>query len=509
MCPGPNRIRLPTRVINVSSNPPRLLITRSEGITHGRYAALSYCWGGPQHVRTTQETISAYTDSIPMDGLPRTLQDGIIATRGLGLKYLWIDALCIIQEDEEDYRRELPHMAEIYNSAYVTISASTAATCRDGFLQPRQLKYKPIRLSARCPSGDRGSVLLMHDHLEAAQELDAIHKRGWTLQEHLLAPRLLLFGPVRMEFICLTRTHYDGGTPVPLGAPRPGLLGVGKSTLFAAQYGGFVREGTKKGFIQSLLYRTHLMDLALRMTGEAGEFNQLLVIHWGEIIAAYTARALGVPSDRLKAIAGIAKKMHRQELGRYLAGLYSTNLHVQLLWVRSEEQPLQRRPTGDYRAPSWSWAAIDGSVSLKIDPFNFQNFEKSIAIPRILQCEATPVSESDKYSSFASGILRIFGKTKSTTIQVDPQSRNLLLPAAYEGLSIIEDAITTSQDQVAEICFLIILEDQRSPLAVRLEGVVLYKVADDNYQRIGYFSGDGEPPRGSNTSWVEKEVSII
>ncbi|RYP08677.1 hypothetical protein DL765_008700 [Monosporascus sp. GIB2] len=385
-----------------------------------------------------------------MDGLPQTLQDAIIATRGLGLKYLWVDALCIIQDDEEDFSRELPHMAEIYNSAYVTISASTAATCHDGFLQPRQLKYKPIRLLASCPNGDRGFVLLMHDHLENAQELDAIHKRGWTLQEHLLAPRLLVFGPLRMQFICLTRTDCDGGTPVPFGAPRPGRLGVGKSTLFAAEYGGFMREGTKKGLIQSLLYRTHLMDLALWMTGEAGELSQLLVIHWGEIIAAYTARALGVPSDRLKAIAGIAKKMHRRELGRYLAGVYSTYLHVQLLWMRSEMQPLLPRPTGEYRAPSWSWAAIDGSVSLKIDPFNFEYFGKSIAIPRILQCEATPVSESDRYSSFASGILRVLGKTKSTTVHVDLQSRNLLVPLTYEGLSIIEDAITTSQDQVAE-----------------------------------------------------------
>ncbi|RYP76955.1 hypothetical protein DL770_007129 [Monosporascus sp. CRB-9-2] len=409
MCPGPHRIRLPTRVIDVSSDPPRLVVTKNEGLTYGRYAALSYCWGGPQVVCTTKETISMHTDSITLNNLPKTLRDAVTTTRGLRLKYLWVDALCIIQDDEADRMRELPCMAQIYNNAYVTISASTATSCHDGFLEPRRLKYKPIRLPAKCPNGKAGSVLLMHDISELRDEPDPIHTRGWTLQEHLLAPRLLMFGPLRMQFSCIARTRHDGGSPIAFGAQQSVFPDIGKSTLFAVKYGGFVSAGrTNKVRLQGLLYRTGLMRLALKMTNETPLLTQMLVQHWADIVTAYTARTLGVLNDRLAAISGIASKLHRPELGDYLAGLYSTYLHVQLLWRRSDQQLLLPRPK-EYRAPSWSWAAVDGVISLSINPDDIDRFGASIAVPSILESSIMSASDTDAYSRFTSGTLRVLG----------------------------------------------------------------------------------------------------
>ncbi len=501
-------IRLPTRVIGVSSDPPRLIVTRDEGITYGRYAALSYCWGGPQPIRTTRETLSDHIRSIPFKSLPRTLQDAITVTRKLGLKYIWIDALCIIQDDEADRQRELPSMGKIYNSAYVTISASTAVSCHDGFLEPRQLEHKPIRLRAKSLNAKMGSVLLMRDFSEVFQDSVPIHKRGWTLQEHLLAPRLLVFGLLRTQYICTAGIQYDGGSPIPLGAPRFGLPKLGYSTLFAAEYGGFMTEGSKRR-IQSLPYRTHLMDLAVRMTGEVGKITQMLIEHWCDIVTAYTSRHLGVPDDRLDAIAGIAGKVHRRELGQYLAGIFSTYLHSQLLWRRAGNQLLLPRPTGRYRCPSWSWASVDGAVSLKVDPFQLSDIGASIQTPHVLRCQVAPISDTDKYSRFSSGMLQVLGKTKSMIIPVDPQTGNLAIPQACEGLSIIQDAISPWEHQFADVCFLIILDRRRYVQGINIEGLLLLKMEQAKYQRIGYFSGECESLEDNIIGWVEKEVTII
>lgn len=119
---------LPTRVIDVGSpdgrTEPRLYETSGEP---GDYIALSHCWGGAQPLRTTKETICSLKTCIPWAELPNTFQDAIKVTRGLGIRYLWIDSLCIIQDDAQDWEREAANMAVIFEAAYLTIAA-TAAT---------------------------------------------------------------------------------------------------------------------------------------------------------------------------------------------------------------------------------------------------------------------------------------------------------------------------------------------------------------------------------------------
>ena len=104
------------------------------------YAALSYCWGdiAPKFKLTT-ECIDEACSGIFIKRLPRTLQDAILIARTMEIPYIWIDSLCIIQDDEEDKKRELPKMVDIYSGAAVVISAAVSKTCEDGFLQPRDM----------------------------------------------------------------------------------------------------------------------------------------------------------------------------------------------------------------------------------------------------------------------------------------------------------------------------------------------------------------------------------
>lgn len=126
--PSASRGTLPTRVIDVGSSDggtvPR--ICETNGVT-GDYIALSHCWGGGQPLKTTKENISSMKTGIPWAKLPNTFQDAITVTRRLGLRYLWIDSLCIVQDDAQDWEREAANMAVIFESAYLTIAA-TAAT---------------------------------------------------------------------------------------------------------------------------------------------------------------------------------------------------------------------------------------------------------------------------------------------------------------------------------------------------------------------------------------------
>jgi hypothetical protein len=95
----------------------------------GKHVALSHCWGPPAHrpLMTTQASLARHFTSAPWDELPRLYQDAMIATRRLGLEYIWIDSLCIIQDSHNDWLSESHLMGQVYQYAHLTIIASHAA----------------------------------------------------------------------------------------------------------------------------------------------------------------------------------------------------------------------------------------------------------------------------------------------------------------------------------------------------------------------------------------------
>ncbi|KAF2122646.1 heterokaryon incompatibility protein-domain-containing protein, partial [Lophiotrema nucula] len=119
---------LPLRVIDVgpreSTNDPRLVDTT--GFSKGHWVALSHCWGDLEFhpLKTTRANVNEHMRSIPFSTLPKTFVDAIVVTRALSLRYLWIDSLCIIQDDEEDWRTQSREMGVIYEHAVLTVAAS-------------------------------------------------------------------------------------------------------------------------------------------------------------------------------------------------------------------------------------------------------------------------------------------------------------------------------------------------------------------------------------------------
>ena len=150
-------VPLPTRVLDVSMLPGReqllgkheawrdqfqghkfKLLQTHEGQT-GHYAALSYYWGTSLPLTTTATNLKNHESNIGFDKLPRTLQDAVMVVRYLGIEYIWIDCLCILQDSKADWEHESAHMADVYSNAYLTVAAARAEHCDEGFLGPREI----------------------------------------------------------------------------------------------------------------------------------------------------------------------------------------------------------------------------------------------------------------------------------------------------------------------------------------------------------------------------------
>ncbi|KAH7385786.1 heterokaryon incompatibility protein-domain-containing protein [Pyrenochaeta sp. MPI-SDFR-AT-0127] len=372
LCPGTKDIVFtPRRLLELHAFDDTYNIRLRETYPHERlpYACLSYCWGGDQPVKTTKATLAQRLKGIDLSSLPRTLQDAVIVTVRLRLNYLWIDCLCMIQDDEADMSVELPKMPQIYKNAYVTISASSASTCYEGFLQKRQPSPSAdcgdVVLRYEAPKGIMGDVYLFED--QSGSVLDPISKRAWTLQERRISPRFLDFSSQQLRWKCNSRRYFDGGLKAEVLDERPGTTGdLGASA------------GIQSNAIETTIFRT-----------------------WADIVDDYTQRLLSFPSDKLTALAAMASEVGSDPGIPYLAGLWNEHLPAQLLW-RLWAEP-SKRPD-KYRAPSWSWVSVDGWVMME-----HESHAERIAI-EVVECKTTLETEEFVHGPVTSGFLTLRGR---------------------------------------------------------------------------------------------------
>ena len=306
------------------------------------YAALSYRWGLTQQQEQAKTIITNVLDrhiKIDPSQLPQTIRDAIKVARFLKLSYLWVDALCIVQNDLSDLGTEIAKMASIYRGATITIAAASAVSSTDGFLGDRDLAsaYGEIfELPYRYRRGDheaRGSVLLSARSI-CDTYTEPIDERGWTMQEDMLSLRLLRFGSAQTTWRCPSvHKTIDGG-----GCPSP----INQDMSFA------VNNPYCVGETQS----------AITDSGRMGYSNVWEA--WQQSISRYTRRELGNPGDRLPGCAALAENfadIRSFESSDYLAGLWKGDIQAQLLWYRSPGSK-SKRSSG----PTWSWASVTGSV---------------------------------------------------------------------------------------------------------------------------------------------------
>lgn len=152
---------------------------------------LRLCWGGePPFTFTSTKAVLEGPAKIDWRQLPATLADAVAVTRSLGIKYLWIDAICIAQDDDADKTKEIKEMGNIYKNARVTIAAASARSVHNGFLHRNIPTDVPLPILRQ----EGGYNTLWVRKLPVTLPDELLDSRGWALQEYLLSPRVLYYG---------------------------------------------------------------------------------------------------------------------------------------------------------------------------------------------------------------------------------------------------------------------------------------------------------------------------
>ncbi|KAK5123292.1 hypothetical protein LTR85_002722 [Meristemomyces frigidus] len=345
------------------------------------YVALSHTWGPSSGILTaTQKTLDERKLRIPLTSLPANFREAAVVAQAFGVQYLWIDSLCIIQDSESDWALESANMHRIYAHSYLTIAATRASSSTDGFLQHRRAKERAALRFVIDPitqtvgefyASIRDGHWLEADH-EKYVEDSCWNQRGWTLQERILSKRVLHFTDHMLYYECRCLDWMEDNRPAYAAVTRTPWLGSGP----AGFHEDYHRESPTTSLYDS----------------------------WYMLVERYSARSLTKVEDKLPALSGVAHEMAKLSGDQYLAGLWRSDLASSLLWNPNGRASV---PAKSYRCPSWSWAQIDGQVSISREPGRSSCFS-------VLQAVVTPET-TDDMGRARSGHLTLRGKIANVT----------------------------------------------------------------------------------------------
>lgn len=337
-----------------------------------RYCALSYCWGDAKFVTSTIETYqSHYFKGILVKKLPRTYQDAITVAINIGVYYIWIDSLCIIQGYANDWETEITKMAAIFEGSYLTIAAGSASNAHMGFLNDRLIQGQ---IFAEVSSTGYGASSKANFHIRNpighspnADEthLHPMRRRGWCLQELTLAKRVIFYNASELVWKCRRNSSCECG---------------------------------------ELDYKNQEPPDEERQKELETREQRLLGEKWLQTVTEYMTMQLTEQSDIFPAIEGLARRMHNDRLGRYLAGLWEADIMYALLWEPKDKDT--RQPSA-YQAPSWSWASVIGPVSCNFDVHT----ARSISTPAasMVHAEIKPANRNDVFGRLRGGFVILRG----------------------------------------------------------------------------------------------------
>ncbi|CAK7231198.1 hypothetical protein SCUCBS95973_007830 [Sporothrix curviconia] len=248
----------PARLIDVGppGHPSIKLVS-----TNGRrlkYAALSYCWGDRHSRLITEDKNVGWmtTAGAPLTRLSQTIQDAVEVVRSLGMAYLWVDALCIVQgqPDEADWKAESGKMGFIYANAYLTIATTSAASASQGFLRSSHRSGIPVNFMARKAGPCDGKIYFReHTQIGGSFYEDVVRspllKRAWVKQERVLSRRTVDFSSRQIYWTCRRNRYSEDGQEDGEGAANEaallqslGISGMSRNMREEMMHGLFFRS---------------------------------------------------------------------------------------------------------------------------------------------------------------------------------------------------------------------------------------------------------------------------
>ncbi|EHY52093.1 hypothetical protein HRR83_003341 [Exophiala dermatitidis] len=290
------------------------------------YVTLSHCWGRCKTVQLHKGTLAALRQGVAVASLPKTYAEAAVVAERLGFRYLWIDALCIMHDNEQAVLKEIGQMHRVYFEAVLNISATSSKEDTGGLIYARNVAaLQPCVVEANGLGIDDGMYKILrstlwHDLIDSSP----LDKRAWAFQERCLAKRTLHFTRNELVWECQQMCCSE---VFPKGLPAT------------------MRPPSNRESVEFFSKRIHHQRHG----------------NWHQLVKMYSTKRLTFSSDKLLAMVGLVKQyMARNRLRDqdYMVGLWKPQLPHALLW-RVEQG---RRPT-KYRAPTWTWTSIDGEVT--------------------------------------------------------------------------------------------------------------------------------------------------
>ncbi|KAJ4986559.1 heterokaryon incompatibility protein [Stagonosporopsis vannaccii] len=360
---------VPKRLIQIDPHSCRLVSPTSPV----RYAALSYCWGLIQQPSTKKINVDVRYDDLPSHQLPQTIKDAITISRLMGLHYLWIDSICIIQDDREEWAEQAAEMADIYSGAYIVLAATGVSNATDGFLRQRSRPMKITSLACNPQHPITVNARLLNNHTIRPSNMDVIDnqplsKRGWALQERALATRTVHFLPDEIMFEC-----------------RSGL---------ACECGRLQKRTNRGPLVWPPRTRTDRSRSCLN------------VADWMWLVETFKSRCLTYSDDALPALSGLAQRTLGLNPGQYLAGIWEKDIADQLSYrgKRAKNVAIRKQAMGHAPRlrPSFTWATFSGPIVFH-GPFDQP-------ICTFFGGQVLPVA-GDLYGQVKEGFIRLKGRS--------------------------------------------------------------------------------------------------
>ncbi|KAH8671600.1 heterokaryon incompatibility protein-domain-containing protein [Xylariales sp. PMI_506] len=343
-----------------------------------RYITLSHCWGSGAECKLELSSIDEFKNGITLERLPRTFSEAIQVTAALGMRYIWIDSICIIQDCEDDWKSNAAQMWEVYSRSYVTLAATASSNSSEGLFRTRMASTtSPFTIEV--PEGHEqisAGKYRVYNDMEWSQSVEnaPLNKRGWVFQERMLSPRIIHFAQNQLYFEC---RELRASERFPSRIPNRFVINTFRDRLPSHGSGGMNME---------------LMNV------------------WDEILRNYTTLKLSRTTDKLVAISAILRQLSDAMSigGKLFAGLWEYSFLGQLCWQASNYASTSKSSS----APSWSWVSIDGPISPNFVDLEGPSSKRNRAIATVLSVsiadEAIPfTSTSDSRLRISAPLLRM------------------------------------------------------------------------------------------------------
>jgi hypothetical protein len=502
----------PDRLVHIVSKSCVRLSTRHPLNTP--YLALSYCWGVPNIFSTTNDNLREHLEGILVSKLPKTFRHALVITQALGYEYIWIDSMCIIQGDKEDFAHQSVQMGDIYSNADLVLSADLADNVHEGFLHERARASFAIEIPvSKCTQREHGqrpnethsvcsegmsrmehqtpggikTIFVYPTHMmnDDGPQVSPTFERAWCFQEQRLARRLIHFTVASMYWSCRVHSRCECGT---------------------------INGDSHMHKVQDFGIRGPLTNYANPEETSSMTSYQAMQ-HWSDVVQEFSRRKLTNPTDRLPAIAGLASRLQSSTLGGYHAGLWEHSLPTSLLWEAEFPIRMPEAYTPAYIGPTWSWVLSPTKISF--------THHRLIDLAKIVQV-CTHLESSEKYGPIRAAwiringlLLRLFsvreGRENRHVIGAYPRDRRKGSLSISVYLDLRGITLGSAPDTSSGLYLLMIAVERHLPFVPSsgntFRGLILIKSCKQPgaFERVGTFKSRDQPSR----KWKRKVVTII